>query len=159
MAGGMPSNLKIAASLVVAPMMLVQKTRGLSPAAQAILEVIVEGARVDYDSATRIESRKLAKTIVSQTTKNMVTALFFHMNAIRSAKSRLKRRPDPKTPSALSPRGKRTRLGPTRRWVPEREAIEDRRTRRRNDGREHRARSRFARYRVSAEGRERRQGA
>lgn len=86
--GGTPSNPKIAAGLVVAPAMLAQKTRGLYPAAQAILEAMVEGAMVDYDTATRIESRKLAKTMVGQTTKNMVTAFFFNMNAVRSGKSR-----------------------------------------------------------------------
>jgi len=88
MPGGTPSNPKIAAGLVVAPAMLAQKTRGLYPAAQAILEAMVESAMVDYDTATRIESRKLAKTMVGQTTKNMVTAFFFDMNAIRSGKSR-----------------------------------------------------------------------
>ena len=90
MPGGTPSNPKIAAGLVVAPAMLAQKSRGLYPAAQAILETMVEGAMVDYDTATRIESRKLAKTMTSQTTKNMVTAFFFNMNAIRSGKSRPK---------------------------------------------------------------------
>jgi 3-hydroxyacyl-CoA dehydrogenase / enoyl-CoA hydratase / 3-hydroxybutyryl-CoA epimerase len=90
MPGGTPSNPKIAAGLVVAPAMLAQKTRGLYPAAQAILEAMVEGAMVDYDTATRIESRKLAKTMVSQETKNMVTAFFFNVNAIKSGKSRPK---------------------------------------------------------------------
>jgi len=88
MPGGTPSHPKIAAALIVAPAVLAQKTRGLYPAAQAILETMVEGAMVDYDTATRIESRKLAKTMVSQTTKNMVSAFFFDMNAIRSGKSR-----------------------------------------------------------------------
>ena len=90
MPGGTPSNPKIAAGLVVAPAMLAKKMRGLYPAAQAILEAMVEGAMVDYDTATRIESRKLARTMVSQTTKNMVTAFFFDMNACRSGKSRPK---------------------------------------------------------------------
>jgi 3-hydroxyacyl-CoA dehydrogenase / enoyl-CoA hydratase / 3-hydroxybutyryl-CoA epimerase len=88
MPGGTPASPKIAAGLVVAPAMLAQKTRGLYPAAHAILETMVEGAMVDFDTATRIESRKLAKTMVSQTTKNMVTAYFFNMNAIKSGKSR-----------------------------------------------------------------------
>ena len=44
--------------------MLAKKTRGLYPATQAILETMVEGALVDYDTATRIESRKLAKVMV-----------------------------------------------------------------------------------------------
>ena len=88
MPGGTPSNPKIAAGLVVAPAMLAQKTRGLYPAPQAILEAMVEGAMVDYETATRIESRKLAKLMVGQTTKNMITAFFFDMNAIKAGKSR-----------------------------------------------------------------------
>ena len=64
MPGGTPASPKIAAALAVAPAMLAQKTRGLYPATQAILETMVEGALVDYDTATRIESRKLAKVMV-----------------------------------------------------------------------------------------------
>ena len=111
MPGGTPSNPKIAAGLVVAPAMLAQKTRGLYPAAQAILEVMVEGALVDYDTATRIESRKLAKTMVGQTTKNMVTAFFFNLNAIKSGKSRPAGNDGPKTPAASSPGGSEPALG------------------------------------------------
>ena len=88
MPGGAPSSPKIAAGLAVAPAMLLQKTRHLYPAAEAILETMVEGALVDYDTATRIESRKLAKVMVSQTTKNMVQAFFFDLNAIKAGQSR-----------------------------------------------------------------------
>ena len=111
MPGGTPSNPRIAAGLVVAPAMLAQKTRGLYPAAQAILEAMVEGAMVDYDTATRIESRKLAKTMVSQTTKNMVTAFFFNMNAIKSGKSRPKGIDGPKPHAASSAGGSEPALG------------------------------------------------
>ena len=88
MPGGTPSSPQIAAALSVAPAMLARQTRGLYPAPQAVLEAMVEGARVDYDTATRIESRKLAKTMVGQTTKNMVSAFFFDMKSIRSGRSR-----------------------------------------------------------------------
>ncbi|MEP7302776.1 MAG: 3-hydroxyacyl-CoA dehydrogenase NAD-binding domain-containing protein [Caldimonas sp.] len=88
MPGGSASSPKIAAGLSVAPAMLLQKTRGLYPAAEAILETMVEGALVDYDTATRIESRKLAKIMVGQNAKNMIKAFFFDLAAIRSARSR-----------------------------------------------------------------------
>ena len=88
MPGGTPANPKIAMGLSVAPAMLNAKTRGLYPAPQAILETMVEGAMVDYDTATRIESRKLAKIMVGQNAKNMITAFFFNLNAIRAGKSR-----------------------------------------------------------------------
>jgi 3-hydroxyacyl-CoA dehydrogenase/enoyl-CoA hydratase/3-hydroxybutyryl-CoA epimerase len=74
--------------LAVAPAMLNAKTRGLYPAPQAVLETMVEGALVDYDTATRIESRKLARIMVGQNAKNMITAFFFNLNAIRAGKSR-----------------------------------------------------------------------
>ncbi|MFZ2949505.1 MAG: enoyl-CoA hydratase-related protein, partial [Desulfuromonadaceae bacterium] len=44
MPGGLPSSPKIAQMLVVAPAMLIKKTRGLMPAPEAILAVVVEGA-------------------------------------------------------------------------------------------------------------------
>ncbi len=111
MPGGTPSNPKIAMGLVVAPAMLAAKTRGLYPAPQAILETMVEGAMVDYDTATRIESRKLAKIMVGQNAKNMITAFFFNLNAIRSGKSRPGKIDDPKTPSASPPEGSEPGLG------------------------------------------------
>ena len=83
-----PGHCSIAAALPVVPAMLAQKTRGLYPAPQAALEAMIEGAMVDYDTATRIESRKLAKIMVGQNAKNMITAFFFGLNAIKSGKSR-----------------------------------------------------------------------
>jgi 3-hydroxyacyl-CoA dehydrogenase/enoyl-CoA hydratase/3-hydroxybutyryl-CoA epimerase len=88
MPGGSVNSPAVASGLAVAPAMLFNKAHGLYPAAQAILETMVEGAQVDYDTATRIESRKLARVMVGQTTKNMVNAFFFNMNAIKSGKSR-----------------------------------------------------------------------
>jgi len=88
MPGGTPSNPKIAGMLAVAPAMLRQKTRGLYPAPEAALAAMVEGAMVDYDTATRIESRYLAGMFTSQVTRNMINTFFFDMNAIKSKKSR-----------------------------------------------------------------------
>ncbi|QHE85856.1 3-hydroxyacyl-CoA dehydrogenase NAD-binding domain-containing protein [Hydrogenophaga sp. BPS33] len=88
MPGGTPANPKIASMLSVAPAMLKQKTRGLYPAPEAALAAMVEGALVDYDTALRIESRYLAKLIVSPVAKNMINAFFFDLNAIKSGRSR-----------------------------------------------------------------------
>ena len=51
---------------------------------------MVEGAMVDYDTATRIESRYLAQLIVSPVAKNMINTFFFNLNAIKSGTSRPK---------------------------------------------------------------------
>ncbi|WP_137920619.1 3-hydroxyacyl-CoA dehydrogenase NAD-binding domain-containing protein [Hydrogenophaga sp. 2FB] len=88
--GGTPANPKIASMLSVAPAMLKQKTRGLYPAPEAALAAMVEGAMVDYDTALRIESRYLARLIVSPVAKNMINAFFFDLNAIKSGQSRPK---------------------------------------------------------------------
>ena len=88
MPGGTPGNPKIAAMLSVAPAVLKQKTRGLYPAPEAALAAMVEGAQVDFDTALRIESRYLARLIVSPVAKNMINTFFFNMNAIKSGQSR-----------------------------------------------------------------------
>ncbi|MFD1580432.1 3-hydroxyacyl-CoA dehydrogenase NAD-binding domain-containing protein [Ramlibacter ginsenosidimutans] len=90
MPGGTPSNPKIAGMLAVAPAALKQKTRGLYPAPEYALACMVEGAQVDFDTALRIESRYLAKLIVSPVAKNMINTFFFNMNAIKAGQSRPK---------------------------------------------------------------------
>ena len=90
MPGGSPASPKLAGAIAVAPAVLAQKSRGLYPATQAILEAMVEGSLVDYDTATRIESRKLAKIMVGQNAKNMIQAFFFDTGAIRSGRARPK---------------------------------------------------------------------
>jgi 3-hydroxyacyl-CoA dehydrogenase/enoyl-CoA hydratase/3-hydroxybutyryl-CoA epimerase len=90
MPGGTPSNPKIAGALAVAPAMMKKTSRGLYPAPEAALAAMVEGALVDYDTATRIESRYLAQLIVGPVAKNMINTFFFNMNAIKSGQSRPK---------------------------------------------------------------------
>ncbi len=88
--GGTPSNPKIAGALTVAPAVIKKNTRGLYPAPEYALAAMAEGAQVDFDTALRIESRYLAKLIVSPVAKNMINTFFFNMNAIKSGQSRPK---------------------------------------------------------------------
>ena len=76
--------------VVVAPAVLTQKTRGLYPAPEAILSCAVEGTLTDFDCAMRNESRYLAKLMTGQVARNMITAFFFNLNAIKSGASRPK---------------------------------------------------------------------
>jgi len=87
--GGTPSNPQIAQMLTIAPAMLIEKSRGLYPAPEAIMAAAVEGASVDFDTALRVESRYLAKLAVGPVARNMIT-LFFNRTAIRSGASRPK---------------------------------------------------------------------
>ncbi len=105
MPGGSPSSPAISQMLAVAPAMLTEKTRGLYPAPEAILSAMVEGAYVDFDTAMRIESRYLAKIAVGQVAKNMVSAFFFNLNAIKSGAGR------PKSASSDIPRWKPAKVG------------------------------------------------
>ena len=92
--GGTPSNPKIANMLVVAPAMIRQKTRGLYPAPQAIMECMVEGLQVDMPTALRIESRHLAQLMTGTNARAMINTFFFNLNAIKSGQSRPKTRTD-----------------------------------------------------------------
>lgn len=86
--GGTPASPRIAGALVVAPAMLTAKTHGRYPAPEAALSAMVEGAQVDYDTATRIESRYLARLMTGPVARNMINTFFFDLNAIKGGQSR-----------------------------------------------------------------------
>lgn len=89
MPGGTPSHPKLAAFLPAFPALLRKQTKGaVYPAQRAILSAAVEGAQVDFDTASRIESRYLTKLVVNQNSKNMIQAFFFDLQAINAGKLR-----------------------------------------------------------------------
>ncbi len=89
MPGGTPSNPKVAAVLPAFPANLRKQAKGADyPAPKAIMSAAVEGAQVDFDTASRIESRYLTKLITGQTSKNMIQAFFFDLQAINSGSLR-----------------------------------------------------------------------
>src|SRR4029453_622114 len=89
MPGGTPSTPKLAAFLPAFPALLRKQTKGaVYPAPRAILSAAVEGAQVDFDTASRIESPSLTNLIVNQGSKNMIQAFFFDLQAINSGSLR-----------------------------------------------------------------------
>jgi 3-hydroxyacyl-CoA dehydrogenase/enoyl-CoA hydratase/3-hydroxybutyryl-CoA epimerase len=89
MPGGTPSHPALAAFLPAFPALLRQQTKGaVYPAQRAVLSAAVEGAQVDFDTASRIESRYLTKLVVDQNSKNMIQAFFFDLQAINAGKLR-----------------------------------------------------------------------
>ncbi|NUQ87354.1 MAG: 3-hydroxyacyl-CoA dehydrogenase [Glycomyces artemisiae] len=89
MPGGSPSSPALAAFLPAFPALLRKQTKGaVYPAPRAILSAAVEGASVDFDTASRIESRYLTNLIVNQGSKNMIQAFFFDLQAINAGKLR-----------------------------------------------------------------------
>ncbi|WP_432968838.1 3-hydroxyacyl-CoA dehydrogenase NAD-binding domain-containing protein [Dactylosporangium sp. CA-233914] len=89
MPGGTPKSPAIAALLPALPALLRRQLKGARyPAQHAILSAAVEGAQVDFDTASRIESRYLTDLIVNQASKNMIQAFFFDLQAINAGKLR-----------------------------------------------------------------------
>lgn len=99
--GGLPSSPKLAPMLVVAPAMLAAKTQRCFPAPEAILSTAVEGAQVDFDTATRIESRYFTGLATGQVAKNMIGTFWHQLNAIKRGVGR----------PADVPRGKVGKIG------------------------------------------------
>jgi 3-hydroxyacyl-CoA dehydrogenase/enoyl-CoA hydratase/3-hydroxybutyryl-CoA epimerase len=89
MPGGSPSSPSLAAMLPMFPATLRKQSKGAPfPAPRAILSAAVEGASVDFDTASRIESRYFVSLLNSQVARNMIKAFFFDMQAITSGASR-----------------------------------------------------------------------
>jgi len=95
--GGNANNPQVAQMITVAAPMLRQKTRGLLPAPEKILDVAVSALRVDFDTAMRIESRGLAYLANTSVAKNMINTFFFQMNKVNAGASRPSDVPPQKT--------------------------------------------------------------
>lgn len=88
--GGATTNPKVAQMLPVAPAMLAKKTYNNYPAPLAIMSAAVEGAMVDFDTASRIESRYFAGLATGNVAKNMIKVFWQQLNAINAGNSRPK---------------------------------------------------------------------
>ena len=86
--GGGANSPEVAAKIAMAAVTLRKKTRGLLPAPEHILEVASEAARLDIDTALRIEGRHFAALVPTAVAKNMITANFFQMNEVKGGASR-----------------------------------------------------------------------
>jgi 3-hydroxyacyl-CoA dehydrogenase/enoyl-CoA hydratase/3-hydroxybutyryl-CoA epimerase len=87
--GGTPSNPSFAANLPAFPANLRKQLKGAPmPAPRAILAAAVEGTQVDFDTATRIETRYFVSLATGQVSKNMTKAFFFDLQHINSGGSR-----------------------------------------------------------------------
>jgi 3-hydroxyacyl-CoA dehydrogenase/enoyl-CoA hydratase/3-hydroxybutyryl-CoA epimerase len=71
------------------PAVLRQQLKGASlPAPEAILATAVEGTKVDFETAQRIETRHLITLITGQVAKNLIGAMFFDMRAVNGGLAR-----------------------------------------------------------------------
>ncbi|MEZ0383861.1 MULTISPECIES: 3-hydroxyacyl-CoA dehydrogenase NAD-binding domain-containing protein [Mycobacteriaceae] len=89
MPGGTPSTPSLAAVLPSFPALLRKQLKGAPmPAPRAILSTAVEGAAVDFDTASRIESRYFVSLVTGNVAKNMIQAFFFDLQHINGGGSR-----------------------------------------------------------------------
>ncbi|KXP14117.1 3-hydroxyacyl-CoA dehydrogenase NAD-binding domain-containing protein [Tsukamurella pseudospumae] len=87
--GGSPSSPAIAANLPAFPSNLRKQLKGAPmPAPRAIMAAAVEGAMVDFDTASVIEGRYFVSLATGQVSKNMIKAFFFDLQHINGGGSR-----------------------------------------------------------------------
>lgn len=87
--GGTPSTPALASILPAFPANLRKTLKGAPmPAPRNILSAAVEGAQVDFETASRIESRYFTELVCGQVSKNMTKAFFYDLQAINAGSSR-----------------------------------------------------------------------
>ena len=81
--GGIPATVSML------PAVLRKQLKGAPlEAPRAIMAAAVEGAQVDFDTASLIETRYFVQLATGQIAKNMIKAYFFDLQAINAGKSR-----------------------------------------------------------------------
>ncbi len=89
MPGGKPTSPSLAQMLPAFPAGLAKQLKGAKyPAPEAIMSACVEGAGVDFDNASRIESRYFVNLATGRVAKAMTQAFFFDLQEINSGKLR-----------------------------------------------------------------------
>jgi len=88
--GGTAKDLEMTNLIAFACANLGKTTRGLMPAPEHIMATAVESTIVDFDTASRIESRYFADLAVSSVAKNLISTFFFQMNELNAGGSRPK---------------------------------------------------------------------
>jgi 3-hydroxyacyl-CoA dehydrogenase/enoyl-CoA hydratase/3-hydroxybutyryl-CoA epimerase len=92
--GGSPTSPALAANLPAFPANLRKQTKGAPlQAPRAAMAAAVEGAHVDFDTASLIETRYFVHLLIGQVSKNMTNAFFFDLQKINSGGSRPKGQP------------------------------------------------------------------
>jgi 3-hydroxyacyl-CoA dehydrogenase/enoyl-CoA hydratase/3-hydroxybutyryl-CoA epimerase len=87
--GGTPSTPALAQNLPAFPANLRKQTKGANyPAPHHIMAAAVEGAQVDFDTASEIEGRYFVDLVTGQVAKNMIQAFFFDLNRVNGARGR-----------------------------------------------------------------------
>jgi 3-hydroxyacyl-CoA dehydrogenase/enoyl-CoA hydratase/3-hydroxybutyryl-CoA epimerase len=90
MPGGAPYTAMGLPMFVGASVMIHGKTKGVYPAAKALLGAIYEGALVPFDTALKIEARWFTKVMSTPSTAGMIRSLFLNKQALEKGAVRPK---------------------------------------------------------------------
>ena len=88
--GGTASDLDNRQFLLLAPVLLRKKTRGLLPAPEVALSIAAESTLLDIDTALTNESRAFIPLVKSAVAKNTLNTFFFGMAKLQKGASRPK---------------------------------------------------------------------
>jgi len=90
--GGSPADKDVSQELqglfYFGPVNVMNNTNGNFPAPKAIMACVHDVARVDFDTAEKIEARYFLHLMTSQVAKNMIRTFFFQLNDINNGVSR-----------------------------------------------------------------------
>jgi 3-hydroxyacyl-CoA dehydrogenase/enoyl-CoA hydratase/3-hydroxybutyryl-CoA epimerase len=88
MPGGTPYHPAGFMTFLGASAMVMGKTRGVYPAAKALLSAVYEGALVPFDTALRIEARWFTGVLMNPSSAAMIRALFIDKQALEKGANR-----------------------------------------------------------------------
>ncbi|MEK6216945.1 MAG: 3-hydroxyacyl-CoA dehydrogenase NAD-binding domain-containing protein, partial [Boseongicola sp.] len=88
MPGGAPYHPAGFMTFVGASAMINGRTKGVYPAAKALLSSIYEGALVPFDTALKIEARWFTKILMDPTSSAMIRSLFINKEALEKGANR-----------------------------------------------------------------------
>ena len=86
--GGDSRSPAVAQVFSIAPSVAAARSWGNYPALQHIMSSVFEGGLLDFDAASRVESRYFAACAMSQESRNMIGTLWYQLNAIKKGASR-----------------------------------------------------------------------
>lgn len=86
--GGGPDDKANQGLMFFGPVNVMVQTKGLMPAQQAIFACVSDSARVDFDTAQKIEGRYFLMLLLDQVGRNMMTTFFVQMEALNKGASR-----------------------------------------------------------------------
>ncbi len=94
MPGGAPYHPAGFMTFVGASAMVNGKTKGVYPAAKAMLSAVYEGALVPFDTALKIEARWFTNVLMNPSSGNMIRSLFINKEALEKGAVRPEGVPD-----------------------------------------------------------------